>query len=172
MPVTNQPHAEHVREFSEPGSTAVSWARVERVLRDSEMFWLSTVRGDGRPHVAPLPAMWLDGRLHFCTGAHEQKARNLESNPRCVLTTGSNSFREGLDVIVEGTATQVGDEAVLTRLARMWRDKLDWPFEVADGRFRDPGSDDHRAPVFGVTPAKVLAFSKNPYSQTRYTFGE
>jgi len=24
--------------------------------------------------------------------------------------------------------------------------------------------------VFGVTPAKVLAFGKNPYSQTRYRF--
>jgi len=24
--------------------------------------------------------------------------------------------------------------------------------------------------VFGVTPTKVLAFGKNPYSQTRYRF--
>ncbi|NIJ10116.1 general stress protein 26 [Saccharomonospora amisosensis] len=168
----NEPRGEHVFEFSEPGSTAVAWARVERVLRESEMFWLSTVRRDGRPHVAPLPAMWLDGRLHFCTGAHEQKARNLESNPRCVLTTGSNSYRDGLDVIVEGTAEQVGDEAVLTRLAELWLDKLGWPFEVVGGQFRDPGNEAHRAPVFGVTPAKMLAFSKNPYSQTRFAFGE
>lgn len=161
---------QYVSEFSEPGGTAVPWPEVEQVLRESEMFWLSTVRRDGRPHVAPLPAMWLDGKLHFCTGAHEQKARNIESNPRCVLTTGSNSYRSGLDVVVEGTVAQVSDEPTLTRLAQMWLDKLDWSFEVVDGQFRDPGADDHRAPVFAVTPAKVLAFGKAPYSQTRYTF--
>lgn len=35
----------------------------------TEMFWLSTVRRDGRPHVTPLPTVWLDGRLHLrCAG--------------------------------------------------------------------------------------------------------
>lgn len=165
-----EPEGRHIAEFSEPGSTAVPWTDVEQVLRESEMFWLSTVRRDGRPHVAPLPAMWLDGKLYFCTGAHEQKARNIESNPRCVLTTGSSSYRSGLDVVVEGTVAQFGDEPTLTRLARMWRDKLDWAFEVVDGQFSDPGEDDHRASVFAMTPSKVLAFAKAPYSQTRYTF--
>ncbi|WP_113690964.1 pyridoxamine 5'-phosphate oxidase family protein [Amycolatopsis albispora] len=166
----SEPKGQYVTEFSEPGSEVVPWAEVEAVLRDAEMFWLSTVRRDGRPHVVPLPAMWLDGRLHFCTGAHEQKARNLEANPRCALTTGTNSYRSGLDVIVEGTAARIGDEATLTRLARMWADKLDWPFEVVDGQFSDPGNNDHRAPVYAVTPAKVLAFGKAPYRQIRYTF--
>jgi general stress protein 26 len=168
--MVTEPSGQYVSEFSEPGGTAVPWADVEQVLRESEMFWLSTVRRDGRPHVAPLPAMWLDSRLYFCTGAHEQKARNIESNPRCVLTTGSSSYRSGLDVVVEGAAAQISDETTLTRLAQMWRDKLDWSFEVVDGQFRDPGADDHRAPVFAVTPAKVLAFAKAPYSQTRYMF--
>jgi general stress protein 26 len=168
--MVTEPNTQHVSEFSEPGSTAVPWTEVERVLRESEMFWLSTVRRDGRPHVAPLPAMWLDGKLHFCTGAHEQKARNIESNPQCVLTTGSSAYRSGIDVVVEGTVTQLGDEPTLVRLAQMWQDKLDWPFEVVDGQFRHPGADDHRATVFAVTPVKALAFGKAPYSQTRYTF--
>ena len=165
-----EPKSQHVTEFSEPGSVAMPWAEVEAVLRESEMFWLSTVRKDGRPHVAPLPAMWLDGKLHFCTGAHEQKARNLEANSRCVLTTGTNSYRSGLDVVVEGTAARIGDEETLHRLAKMWQDKIDWPFEVVDGQFSDPGNNDHRAPVYAVTPAKVLAFGKAPYRQIRYTF--
>lgn len=170
--MVTEPRGQRVPEFSEPDSSPVPWDDVERVLRESEMFWLSTVRQDGRPHVAPLPAMWLDGTLHFCTGSHEQKARNIESNPRCALTTGSNSYRSGLDVVVEGTAAQVNNEATLFRLAKMWRDKLGWSFEVVDGQFQDPGIADHRAPVFAVTPTKVLAFSKAPYSQTRYTFPE
>ena len=41
---------------------------------------LSTVRADGRPHVTPLVAVWLDGALYFCTGEGEQKERNIRRN--------------------------------------------------------------------------------------------
>ncbi len=57
------------------------------------------------------------------------------------------------------------DKAQLQRLAAMWKSKLDWPFEVADGAFRDP--DGRLGLVFGVTPTKALSFGKGePYSQT------
>ena len=64
MPGT-EPTVELNEGFSEPGAAAPSWAEVADVLSKSEMFWLSTVRRDGRPHVTPLPAIWLDGTLHF-----------------------------------------------------------------------------------------------------------
>ena len=49
------------------------------------------------PETEPtLPAIWLDGTLHFCAGSHEQKAKNLKSNPRCILTTGTSLLRSGL----------------------------------------------------------------------------
>ena len=163
-----EPTVELHEGFSEPGATARPWADVVDVLSKSEMFWLSTVRRDGRPHVTPLPAIWLDRALHFCTGDAEQKARNLESNPGCILTTGTNQLRSGLDVVVEGTAARVTDQARLQRLAALWKSKLDWQFEVADGAFRDP--DGRRGLVFGVTPTKVLSFGKAPYTQTRYRF--
>jgi general stress protein 26 len=154
--------------FSQPDATAPPWTDVVEVLSKSEMFWLSTVRRDGRPHVTPLPAIWLDGTLHFCTGSEEQKTRNLESDPRCVLTTGTNELRSGLDVVVEGTAVRVTDQARLRQLAALWKSKLDWDFEVGENGFRD--LDGRTGLVFGVTPAKVLAFGKGVYSQTRYRF--
>jgi len=162
------PAAQLHEGFSEPGAAAPPWAEVSRVLSASEMVWLSTVRRDGRPHVTPLPAIWSDGRMVFCAGAHEQKARNLESDARCVLAAGANQFRSGLDVVVEGTAVRVTGDAPLRRLAALWKSRLDWDFEVTDGGFRDPA--DRIGLVFGVTPAKVLAFGKNPYTQTRYRF--
>jgi general stress protein 26 len=164
----SEPVAQFNTEFSEPDATARPWTDVVDVLSKSEMFWLTTVRRDGRPHVTPLPAIWLEGTLHFCTGAGEQKSRNLESNPRCVLTTGTNEFRSGLDVVVEGTAVRVTDQARLERLAAIWKSKLDWTFLVEDEGFRDP--DGGVALVFGVTPTKILSFGKAPYSQTRYRF--
>jgi general stress protein 26 len=163
----SEPTRQLVEEFSEPGVGALPWSDVVAVLESSEMFWLSTVRRDGRPHVAPLPAMWLDDRLHFCTGTHEQKARNIEANANCVITTGTNSYRSGIDVTVEGAAERITDNATLVRLTRLWKDKLDWVFEVGDGVFLDAMAT-HPALVFAITPTKVLAFTKNPYSQTRY----
>ncbi len=162
------PIAELHEAFSEPGATAPPWEDVVDVLARSEMFWLSTVRRDGRPHVTPLPAVWLDDTLHFCTGDAEQKARNLAHDPRCVLTTGTNQLRSGLDVVVEGEAVRVTDEARLRRLADRWRDELDWDFAVAAGAFRD--ADGRRGLVFGLAATKVLAFAKGGYSQTRYRF--
>jgi general stress protein 26 len=167
-----EPTVEFVQDFSEPDATARPWAEVAELLSSSEMFWLSTVRGDGRPHVVPLPTVWLDGALHFCTGALEQKAVNLRSNSHCVLSTGSNQFRKGLDVVVEGSAVRVTDRVRLERLTALWKSKLDWDFDVAEDAFRDPQNPSGQVLVFGVAPAKVLAFGKSPYSQTRYRFAD
>src|SRR5258705_11331851 len=111
-----EPAGQLVKEFSDLDAVALPWAEVVGVLETSERFWLSTVRRDGRPHVAPLPAMWLNGRLHFCTGADEQKAKNIEANANCVLTTGTSSYRSGIDVVVEGTVERVSDNGALARL--------------------------------------------------------
>ena len=163
-----EPTTEFNPTFSEPGATPPAWADVVGVLSASEMFWLSTTRRDGRPHVTPLPAIWTDGALYFCTGDAEQKARNLLAEPRCVLTTGANRYRSGLDVVVEGTAVRVTGQAELRRLAQLWKSKLDWDFEVGDQAFRDGAG--RTGLVFAAAPAKVLAFGKHPYTQTRYRF--
>jgi len=120
MPQT-EPTAELNESFSEPDAVAPPWAEVAGVLSKSEMFWLSTVRRDGRPHVTPLPAVWLDGTLYFCAGSHEQKARNLQSNSHCILTTGTSQLRSGLDVIVEGTAARMNDMDTTRARSGCWR---------------------------------------------------
>src|SRR5215475_14373659 len=150
--MTDPPTPELHEAFSEPGASPTPWAEVADVLARSEMFWLSTVRRDGRPHVTPLPAVWLDGVLHFCTGEAEQKAVNLAHDPRCLLTTGTNHLRSGLDVIVEGEAVRVTDDARLRRLAERWQVELDWPYVVDDGAFHHAGG---RALVFAVAATKV-----------------
>src|SRR3954469_4376219 len=163
-----EPTAEFSGAFSEPGAEAVPWRDVDDVLTRSEMFWLSTVRRDGRPHVTPLPAIWLDRVLYICAGEKEQKTVNLRANPNCVLTTGTNRLHSGVDVIVEGVAERITDHDRLVRLAALWKSELDWDYVVRGAAFEPmPG---HVGLVFGVLPAKVLAFGKAPYSQTRYRF--
>ena len=153
--------------FSDPEAQATSWDRAREVLEAAQLSWISTVRADGRPHVTPLVAVWLDGALYFCTGPTEQKAHNLAANPQVVLTTGCNQWDRGLDVMVEGEARLVTDRATLERLAAAWATKWDgsWQFEVADGAFHHEAG---RADVYAVEPAKVLAFGKGPFSHTRH----
>ena len=72
-------------------------------------------------------------------------------------------------MVVEGTAVRVTKHATLHRLADLWKAKLDWDFAVGRDTFRDAGG--RTGLVFGVQPAKVLAFGKGePFSQTRYRF--
>ncbi|HKN39743.1 MAG TPA: pyridoxamine 5'-phosphate oxidase family protein, partial [Acidimicrobiia bacterium] len=150
-----------------PEAVPASWADTLAAIEAAELFWISTVRGDGRPHVTPLVAVWHDGALCFSTGPDEQKAVNLRSNPHVVMTTGCNDWQDGLDVMVEGEARRVTDRATLERLAEAWRGKWDgrWRFEVSGEGFEHEAG---TAWVFSVEPAKILAFGKDVFSHTRH----
>ena len=119
----NEPDTTLDQRFSAPDAGAASWEETRRVLEEAQLSWICTVRADGRPHLTPLVAVWLDGALYFCTGAAEQKAVNLRGNPHVLLLTGCHRWDEGLDVVAEGDAVQVTDDALLTRLAEAWAGK-------------------------------------------------
>jgi len=133
-----QPVTDLDTRFSDEDAVATDWEETRRALEDAELFWISTVRADGRPHVTPLVAVWLDDALYFATGPGEQKAVNLRTNQNVTLTTGCNGWERGLDIVVEGEAVQVRDESLLDRLAATWATKWDgrWQYEAHDRGFR------------------------------------
>ena len=163
------PTAEIDRRFSDPDAGATPWSEAASALEGAELYWLTTLRVDGRPHVTPLIGVWHDEAVHFCTGPREQKARNLETNQHVALTTGTNTWAEGLDVVVEGTAVRVVEHDALQRLADAYEAKYGsrWHIDVGDGVF---GHGEHEAAVFRIEASKVLAFNKDPHAQTRYRF--
>ena len=164
---TSEPTGAIDQRFSDPEGRPTPWADAVGVLRASELYWITTVRRDGRPHVTPLIAVWQDGALHFCTGLGEQKARNLEHAPHVALTTGTNTWAAGLDVVVEGEAVRVTGRAALQDLADAYEAKYgsDWHFDVGEDGF---GHGDDLAAVFRVQASKVLAFAKEPHAQTTF----
>ncbi|WP_051840591.1 pyridoxamine 5'-phosphate oxidase family protein [Streptomyces sp. NRRL F-5126] len=158
--------------YGEPAARATRWSAAVEALGAAELFSLTTLRaGQGGPHTTPLLAVWSRGALHFCTGAGEQKARNLAADPRVSLLTGANALHGGLDLVVEGEAVRVTDPGSLRVLARAWEEKYgaEWHFDVGDGVF--VGARGNEALVFRVAPSRAYGFGKAPYSQTRWDFG-
>jgi nitroimidazol reductase NimA-like FMN-containing flavoprotein (pyridoxamine 5'-phosphate oxidase superfamily) len=159
-------------QFSSEHTSPTPWAEGCKRLEKAEVYWLATVRPDGRPHVTPLIAVWLEGALYFCTGEDERKAKNLADNTHCSLTTGCNTLNEeGLDLVVEGEAIRVSGEAKLQRVAKAYEAKYgsDWHFSVHDGAFK--GVDGNVALVYEVSPTTAFGFGKGKsYSQTRWRF--
>ncbi|MFD9477351.1 MULTISPECIES: pyridoxamine 5'-phosphate oxidase family protein [Streptomyces] len=165
-----EPRAELDPRYSDERARAVPWREAVTRLAAAELYWLTTVRPDARPHVTPLIGVWADGALHFCTGPEERKAKNLRGNAHVVLTTGTNTLHEGFDLVVEGVAARVTDPGRLRRLAAAWEAKYgaEWHFEVGDGVFVNP--DAGEALVFSVRPGTAFGFGKGGYSQTRWLF--
>ena len=150
--------------FSDPAAVPTPWEDVVAALDRAELYWLTTVRRDGRPHVTPLVGVWHDGAVHFCTGLEEQKARNLEANPRVAMTTGNNTWNDGLDVVVEGTAIRIpASQALADAYLAKYGDA--WRFEVRDDMLVHGGGE---AAAFRINASKTLAFAKRPHGQTAY----
>ena len=168
--------------YGNPSAPAPDRADVERRLTEAQLYWLVTVRRDGRPHAVPLCGVWHEGAFFFCTGDAEQKMRNLEANQHVAVTAGplgADGWASGKDIVVEGVASRVTYDVDLRRLAEAWEAKYDgdWRWEVRDGRFfelsdsggtRESG-EDRGGLVFRVPPAKVMVFG-DAHGQTTYRF--
>ncbi|WP_169239088.1 pyridoxamine 5'-phosphate oxidase family protein [Candidatus Roseilinea sp. NK_OTU-006] len=147
------------------------WAEGRRHVIEGQLYWLVTVRPDGRPHVRPVLAVWLDGALYFAAGAGTRKRKNLIHDPHCAITTADDEAH----MVVEGTATRVQDDAKLRRVAEAYAAKYDWHVTVRDGAFEaEYGAPTAGLPpyeVYEVTPETVFGFGANEtFSPTRWRF--
>lgn len=156
--------------FSGSNAQPTEWDDARRELTDARIYWITTVRQDLRPHVTPLIGLFMDDAFYFCTGPSEQKAKNIVDNSNCAVVTGSNTYGKGLDIVLEGNAERVVEEARLLELAQAIETKYgaEWRFEVRDSAFHHEGGE---AWVYEVPPNKVLGFEKgDPPGQTRWQF--
>lgn len=169
--MTQEPRTTLDTNFSSPEAKPLPWATSRDALASAKIYWLTTIRPEGRPHCAPLIAIWLDGALHFCTGAEERKAKNLAANAQCLLTTGCNALDQGLDIVVEGEAARVTDAATLARIAAAYETKYGatWHFDVRGDTL--VGDEGNVAQVYAVAPTTAFGFNKGePFGQTRWRF--
>jgi pyridoxine/pyridoxamine 5'-phosphate oxidase len=132
------------------------WSWAEQRLKASHNYWISTVKPDGSPHSMVIWGLWLDTTFYFSTGAGSQKARNLASNPRCVI--GNEKPNEA--VIVEGTASAVNDPVIVKRFTTLYQKKYKWDMS------------DFSEPVYAVRPQKAFGLYEKKFmgTATRWDF--
>jgi nitroimidazol reductase NimA-like FMN-containing flavoprotein (pyridoxamine 5'-phosphate oxidase superfamily) len=161
-----QPDRPHIPGYGIPetqdGMLPWDWA-VER-LTNAIHVWISTTRPDGRPHAAPVWAVWDDGAIVFESGPNSRRSRNIAANPAAVV-----HIESGDDiVIVEGFAEAISrpDPAFALRLIEAFSSKYggyDYVYDPAN--WRDGG-------LYLVRPRKVLAWGRfDIQDATRWTFG-
>lgn len=154
------------------GHDAIPWSRPrEQFGADSRRsYWLSTVRPDGRPHATAVGALWVNGRFYFTSGPRTRKSRNLAENRNCVISVSLDD----IDLVVEGSATRVTDDAALQRMAERYAAQ-GWPARVSDGAFTAEYSAPSAGPppwdLYEVTPLTAFGVATaEPYGATRWRF--
>jgi nitroimidazol reductase NimA-like FMN-containing flavoprotein (pyridoxamine 5'-phosphate oxidase superfamily) len=145
------------------------WSWAERILAESLVYWLSTVRPDGRPHAVPTWAAWLDGRLWFEGGRGTRHARNLREHPDAVA---SIHVDDATALIVEGRVELTSDPRpdLASRLVTAYAKyrASPWAYEA------DPSNwSSARGGMLAVLrPTKVLGWTHFPDDATRWCFDD
>ncbi|GAA3122552.1 pyridoxamine 5'-phosphate oxidase [Streptosporangium carneum] len=153
--------------FSTDEATLKSWDQARACLESTPKAWLSTVRPDGRPHATPLLLVWADDAPCFTIRPGSRKSGNLALNPHCVITVPG----ETLDLVVEGEASRLDDEAELQRVADAFKAKYGWELVVRDGSVYEdgfPGTPEYG--FYRITPARAFGYGSDGLTATRWRF--
>jgi hypothetical protein len=155
----------------------VPWSRALEALEHSQIVgnqtaFLATTRPDGRPHLAGVGAIWDDGKVWIVSGPGTRKSRDLAERPDCSVAM---SF-EGLDLVIDGRAERITDDATLRRVAERYAEG-GWPARVEDGAFTYDYSAPSAGPppwfVYAITPVTVYGvLASEPGGATRWRFDD
>ncbi len=125
--------------------------RLVKRFADSENSWLSTVRGDGRPHSAPVWHVWYEGRVYVMTTSSTVKVANIEYRPGVTIT-----HPDAVDpIIIEGWALMAPGKRTLLR--PLFLEKYDWDIDTSPEYDR----------LIEITPTRLLAGGR--YGEGRWT---
>jgi hypothetical protein len=100
------------------------WRWAEEQLVDARNYWVTTIGPQGRPHVRPVWAVWLDDSVQFSTGARH--GTNIARDQRVTVNLDSGDYC----VIIEGTGDAVTDESARRAFAAAYATKYDWPMSL------------------------------------------
>jgi hypothetical protein len=104
---------------TQPGAPVLDWDATIELLANAQVYWVCTVRAQGRPHAVPVWGLWWRNSFVFSAARDSLKVRNLRRLPAVVVHVDS-----GQDVaIVDGNGAEVTDRADLGELGPLFTDK-------------------------------------------------
>ena len=158
-----------VRITDDEDESPLPWSEARKRLMEGRFYWLATTDGAGAPHVRPVLAVWVSGVLHTTSSARAQKAKALAAGGPCSLSLST----EGMDLVYEGSAVRIDDDADLERIGAAYVEKYGWPVKVRDHAFHAPYGAPTAGPppfeVYAIRPARVFAFGTDDVLAPRST---
>ena len=150
----------HEQSMAGDGSSTTSWDMARERLANPESqrtSWLATTRPDGRPHLMPVIATWIDDAIHLVVGEGTRKGRNLAADGRCVVATSSTTL-PSLDIVLEGHVEPVRDDDAVRHLAEVFT-KSGWPLDANGDKVDGPNAPTAGPPpytIFRIVPSTVF----------------
>jgi nitroimidazol reductase NimA-like FMN-containing flavoprotein (pyridoxamine 5'-phosphate oxidase superfamily) len=140
----------------------VDWEWVTEQLTNSENYWLSSVRPDGRPHVVPRWGAFIDNKFYYDGSPETRHARNINENPNVTLHLESGNKA----VIMEGTSKPAGkpEPEFAKRLAETMTSKY-----ASQGYSPEPVQWDEGG-LYVFTPRQCLAWTSFYENPTKFEF--
>lgn len=140
----------------------VDWSWVAAQLTDSKNYWLCSTRPDGRPHVIPRWAVYVDGKIFYDGSPETRHAQNIASNPHVSVHLESGDQV----IILEGTSVPAGkpDPGLANRLVEAYRKKY-----AAIGYSPEPQQWDEGG-LYVFTPSQCIAWTSFTENPTKFVF--
>ncbi|HXF63996.1 MAG TPA: pyridoxamine 5'-phosphate oxidase family protein [Caldilineaceae bacterium] len=121
-------------------------------LAQAEACWFSTVRPDGRAHLAPIWHVWHGGRLYVVTQERSVRARNIAHNPAVSI-----ALPDPMNVLIlEGTARPAPERR--DEIRPLFQAKYNW----------DISTDTEYDLILEVTPVKLMAWGVDGEGRWRF----
>ena len=142
----------------------LTWDWVAAQLRDSLHYWLCSVRPDGRPHVIPRWAVFVDGKIYYDGSSETRHNRNIEVNPNIAVHLESGTEA----IILEGTSGPAGKPSPEfgKKLSQAYKKKYKALGYAPEPRSWDEGG------LYVFTPRQCIAWSKFNEDPTKFIFEE
>lgn len=148
----------------------LTWDWVAAQLAESENYWLCSVRPptpefpNGRPHVIPRWAVFVDGKIYYDGSPETRHNRNIELNPE--VSVHLESGKEA--IMLEGTSQPAGKPS--PELGKKLSDAYKKKYKDL-GYAPEPHSWDEGG-LYVFTPRQCIAWSNFTENPTKFIFEE
>ena len=141
----------------------LSWDWVAAQLTESKHYWVCSVRPDGRPHVVPRWAVFVDGKIYYDGSPETRHSRNIEMNPYI-----SVHLESGVEAIMlEGKSEPAGKPSpeLGQKLADAYKKYKELGYSPEADSWDEGG-------LYVFTPRQCIAWSKFTEDPTKFIFEE